>query len=203
VRKSDESLYVKLHDETEYRLDSAKGQIDRSFQVPSRFRHILGRVKPAPTLRGTFEFHSELAKLTFEEYGNHIFMLFLFDPQWRVVDMVTTTFADQSDKYIFWRHAALRTIDSGASGAVWIGESWQREFNRHDVAPVRNMRIIGENLHVFAFDHTGEVLKVAWSIVRETGKPVLVPDTEWTNIEDAQVNIIEPVRRAFGVVSAH
>lgn len=197
--------YVKLNGLAQYHLEGHRVEMDSDFKPPFRFQALVrrqGSERPK-TLNAVLETFAEIAKLTFEEYGNHAPMLILLDDEWSIVDFLSAMPADQSDKYIFWRNAASRAIDRGARAAVWISESWIRKTSKNDRALIRNMPIIGERLHVVAFDQAGEVIQQAWKIVRDEGEknPVLKAEQDIDGSDvDRTMFFLAPVRRAFGVV---
>jgi hypothetical protein len=200
--------YVKLRGLGEYRLNSELLKIDRKWQPPSEVAEALDKVgdglgKPN-SLSTALDVYSSIAKATFEHYGNHVPMLFLFDNNWNLVFQCSTLPEDQADKFIFWRSTAIRAIETNAFGAVWIGESWKRRTYAKDERPVRSFPVVGESLHVTAFDHTGVVKQRSWEIRRDSkGTGTLHADPVGDSLlAEAEVFYLIPLRRAFGVLDA-
>ncbi len=119
---------------------------------------------------------AKMAKITFEEYGNHVPMLALFDKHWNQVDFMSTALADQSEKYIFWRNVADRAFYLKAYALVWTSETWLRDLEDHQNRPIEELPIVGEQLNVVGADASGGVQFATWTISRTTadGKPELV-----------------------------
>ena len=140
--------------------------------------------------------HVKLAKLTFEIHGNHVPMLALYDRNWKQIDFVTTAFADQSEKFIFWRNIAERATYLKAFALVWTCESWIRDIAEHEERPVSRLPIIGEQLHIIGADATDTHEVVAWNITRSTTEnhpilELLKPDSSHQMPD--QIFFIKPV----------
>lgn len=118
-----------------------------------------------------------MAQVTFEQHGNHIPMLALYDKQWNRIDFMSAAFADQAEKYVFWRNVADRAFYLKAYAMVWTSESWVRDLKDHRDQPISGLPIIGEHLHVVGADGSGAQEVVAWNITRSGGsaRPELVP----------------------------
>ena len=121
--------------------------------------------------------HAKLAQITFEQHGNHVPMLALYDKDWNQIDFMSTAFTDQAEKFLFWRNAADRAFYLKAYAVVWTSESWLRDLKEHQDRPISELPIIGEQLHVVGADATGRHEVAAWNITRTSGAshPVLVP----------------------------
>lgn len=177
--------YIKLSSLNIGRLANIRMKADPNFKPPSALvmlrEELRGTAKPN-SLRETVEYFGRFAKFTFEFHGNHRPMLFLFDDHWEQIDFLTTDFADQADKYIFWRTVAERAAYLRAYGLVWVSESWIRNAKEMDSVAIRNLTILGERLHVVGADVTNARHVVAWNIRRPdpTAGPVLesVPDDD-------------------------
>src|SRR5690606_21268001 len=132
----------------------------------------------------------------------HVPMLFLLGEDWKPIDMITTKFSDQADKYIFWRNVAQRITILKATGLVWISESWLRSLDKSGSTAIRNMPITGERLHVVAIDKSGKRLQIGWEIERysDDTKPTLRRVDDMGNTEKGMSPFyLVPALRAMGV----
>jgi hypothetical protein len=127
------------------------------------------------TLSATFEVISKIAEATFEHFGNHKPMLFILDKHWQPIDYLSTEFADQADKFIFWRVMADRIANLKAAGFIWIAEAWLKVPPKNNTEAIRHIPAIGERLQVMAIDKTGVKMQVSWNILRASKdeKPLL------------------------------
>lgn len=198
--------YIKLNGLHEYSVASENISIDRKFEPPQEIRSAIDTIhvtqSPPASLSDGLEFYTKMAELTFSHYGNHVPMLFLFNERWQPIDGITTEFADQADKFIFWRNVADRIVSLKAAGIVWISESWLRRTNRGDTTAIKNMPIFGEQLHVLAIDKSGNRREIVWEILRdsETKKPTLqlIPSTDRMQFDGTQYFLV-PAMRALGL----
>ncbi len=153
-------------------------EADPSFKPPPALLQLKEEFNSAPkptSLAEIVAMRARMAQVTFEQHGNHIPMLILYDKNWRGIDFISTAFADQADKYIFWREVADRVFYLKAYAMVWTSESWLRDMKEHHNRPISELSIIGEQLQVIGVDATGTQEAVTWSITRpgETSDPVL------------------------------
>lgn len=131
--------------------------------------------KPA-SLADIVAMRAKLAKVTFEQFGNHVPMLALYDKNWNQIDFMSTALVDQSEKFIFWRNVADRAFYLKAYALVWTSESWLRDLKNHQDRPIAQLPIVGEQLNVVGADATGGTEVVTWTIntPRSSSSPVLV-----------------------------
>lgn len=195
--------YIKLGKPGLGRTATLRIEKDPNFQPPLALVALKQELESLPrpaSLIETVELISKLARVTFLHHGNHVPMLFLFDEGWKQVDFLTTQFADQADKFLFWRHAASRAGYLHATALVWVSESWMRDTHSADDLPVRKMPIVGERLHVVGASASGETHVVQWNIKRDatTDKPSLeaLPADE-QQTEGAHIFFIRPVVAAM------
>lgn len=151
---------------------------DPDFKASPEFTKIKSELEQSgmPTnVHEAVEVTANIAKATFDQFGNHVPMLFLFDEKWKQIDFLTTAFVDQADKFIFWRNAADRVRYLRAFGFVWVCEYWMRSMKDRKDVPFRELPIIGERLHVVGSDAKDELHAVTWNICRATDgtKPIL------------------------------
>jgi hypothetical protein len=149
--------------------------------------------------------HAKLAKVTFEHHGNHVPMLTLYDKNWNQIDFMSTAFSDQAEKFLFWRNVADRATYLKAFSLVWVSESWLRDLKGHQSQPIRDLPIVGEQLHVVGADASGSHEVVAWNIVRPKGstQPVLEPlQPEDVSRQPGSIFFVRPVVEAMKAVHA-
>lgn len=197
--------YIKLNGLNVYSSASETIALDRSFEPPEPLRSALNaiQVQPSPpnSLTESLDFFARIAVLTFEHFGNHIPILFILNSRWEPISQLTTQFADQTDKFIFWRNVADRILSLKASGLVWISESWLRRGERNNTAAVRNIPIVGERLHVLAIASSGERKQVGWEILRvsDFAKPTLQPIQDTDEMQESLPFFLVPAMRAMGI----
>jgi hypothetical protein len=121
--------------------------------------------------------HAKMAQLTFEQHGNHVPMLALYDREWNQIDFMSAAFTDQAEKFLFWRNVADRAFYLKAFALVWTSESWLRDLQDHQNRPIQDLPILGEQLHVVGADASDATSVMAWNITRPSGPshPALVP----------------------------
>lgn len=153
-------------------------------------------------LEKVLEYYTKMAELTFNQFGSHVPMLFLLGEDWKPIDMITTQFSDQTDKYIFWRNIAQRITTLKAAGLVWISESWLRRHDKSGATAIRNMPITGERLNVVVIDRHDNCFQVGWEIVRPSDdtKPTLRRADDMDSTEKGMMPFyLVPALRAMGI----
>lgn len=155
----------------------------------------------ANSIEKVFRVLSEMAELMFEHDGYHIPMVYLFDQSMNVVDFTTATFADQVDKFIFWRNVTDRVVATKATGVVSIGEAWIRDSKQHHSQPLKKLPIIGERLYVTVLGSTSWYRCASWEIVRtnEESKPSLKRLSTDDGLREKIPYYFAPILRAWGV----
>lgn len=207
VTDSPKTRYIKLTSPGLGRLESKRLTADPTFKVPPSILTLKealdSRGKPQ-SLREVVDLLARVAEATYRHYGNHVPMLFLFDDAWRGLDFLSAQFADQAEKFVFWRHAAERAAYQRAFAAVWISETWLRDMEERGGIPIRDMPIIGEHLNVIGASADGSESVVSWQIHRDaSGKPTLVP-SERTTEQGAELTnfflkpVVDAMRAARG-----
>lgn len=197
--------YIKLNDLAVHSIKTETVKIDRQFKPPAAvadaFMSIHSNHQWPGDIDGILQYYQKMAALTFDHFGSHDPMLFLFDKSWRLIDMVSAQFQDQADKFIFWRHVADRITMLKASGLVWISESWVRSIDRSGVAAIKDMPIKGERLNVMAIDDAGHRRESGWTIIRPPNeKPTLQSCADTNEIEKGMSPYyLVPALRAMGV----
>lgn len=165
---------------------SRKIKRDLTYQAPTALLALKAEldVLPKPSsLKEVVAQHARIAQVMFELNGSHIPVLALYDEQWKRIDTMSTMFADQADKFVFWRNVADRAYYLKAYAMVWTCESWMRDMRDAGRHPVHELPLTGEQLLVVGADAADAVEAVSWSIQRLEGSqaPVLerpAPDVD-------------------------
>ncbi|HEF0083556.1 TPA: hypothetical protein R8G86_004210 [Citrobacter braakii] len=121
------------------------------------------------------DYLSKIAEMAFLKDGFHIQTLIFYNKDFQPIDLLNTTFEDQSDKYIFWRYAADRAKMINAYGFIWISELWIRLPKSHLGEAIHKMPIIDEKLQIIGIDANNNQKSISWKIIRENddSKPTL------------------------------
>ncbi len=197
--------YLKLSDMRTHYQHVVRMTHDPEFKLPSEIepegdglREDFSLAKSPDQMLGVL---SRMAVLTFECYGNHVPMFFLYDQNMRCVDALSAAFADQVDKYIFWRDLADRVVLSKATIVASIGEMWVRDLNGYYAMPMRKLPIIGERLFVNILDSAGTFRSANWEIRRssEDAKPTLEKIGDIDARQERIPFVYAPIFHAFGL----
>jgi hypothetical protein len=182
---------------------------DPDYKPPPALLRIKEELAAAPkptSLPEVVAVQAKMAQFTFEHHGNHMAMLVLYDKDWKQIDFMSTAFADQADKFLFWRNVADRAFYLKAYAMIWTSETWIRDLKEHNDRPIRALPIIGEQLHVVGADASGATEVVMWNISRPNGEgaPVLTPlmPTDMHG-KPGRMFFIEPVIAAMKMVRAN
>ncbi|POR50666.1 hypothetical protein B0G62_108158 [Paraburkholderia eburnea] len=182
---------------------------DPSYKPPPALLQLKEDLTAAPkpsSLAEIVAVQAKMAQFTFEHHGNHMPMLVLYDKDWKQIDFMSTAFADQADKFLFWRNVADRAFYLKAYAMIWTSETWLRDLREHNDRPIRALPIIGEQLHVVGADASGATEVVTWNISRPNGDvaPVLTQlmagDVQG---QPGRMFFIEPVIAAMKMVRAN
>ncbi|MCW0460683.1 hypothetical protein NB717_001751 [Xanthomonas sacchari] len=162
-----------------------------------------GSMAKAQSMDGVFEALCLMAFATFEYDGYHVPMMFFYDEDAQVVDMMSMHYGDRVDKYIFWRNAADRMVATKAKMVATIGEAWIRDMSRHSYSEsLEKLPIIGERLFVTALDNSGKYRTASRAILRqdENSKPTLADLPPDEGFDDHNVPFYyAPILRALGL----
>ncbi|KVG53727.1 hypothetical protein WS79_28995 [Burkholderia territorii] len=189
---------------TTFRMDA-----DPDYKPPAALLRLNEEFKAAPkpsSLAEVVAMQAKMAQFTFEHHGNHIPMLVLYDNDWKQIDFMSTAFVDQADKFLFWRNVADRAFYLKAYAMIWTSETWLRDLKEHNDRPIRDLPLIGEQLHVVGADASGETEVVTWNISRPNGAggPVLTPLMPGdVQREPGRMFFIEPVIAAMKMARAN
>jgi hypothetical protein len=194
--------YVKLSNLDSYRHKSIALKIRKDFELPSKFAESFESIsesyKEITSAESALDYFLNMAKATFSAWGYHIHMLHLFDDKWNVIQILSTEFEDQADKYFFWRSIGERVAALNVGAIVWTAELWQRNVKQYPNVAIKNLPIIGEGLHVVVIDRNGNFLEQGWTISRDTegNNPSLSGISDVNTF--ALPNYLAPVCRAMG-----
>ena len=200
--------YLKLRDTFVTRLVQDYIPYNPEFVPPNSLVQLVDRFKrqgAVSSLEVAVGRHELLARETFEQFGSHMPMVFLFDDAWNWIDMITTMPADQSEKYIFWRSMEDRILYNKAHALIYVYEAWIRDIERYPKRLTHTLPVRGEILVVVGMDSEGNVVSRDMEIVREVEqrKPRLVTiDNEKSKLKPSIWNFLIPAERAFRKLSS-
>ncbi|MGB5806472.1 hypothetical protein [Castellaniella sp.] len=199
--------FMKLNKPGVGRFVSKKLDADQSFKPPEAVLKLKEEFQSSPkptSLKGIVARQARMAQVTFEQYGNHIPMLALYDKNWNHIDFISTAFTDQAEKFLFWRNVADRAFYLRAYAMVWTSESWLRNMRDHQDRPISKLPIVGEHLAVVGVDATGKHEVVEWNITRpdHPDHPVLtlLPPDDTDQLRD--IFFIKPIVAAMKMAHA-
>ena len=172
--------YVKLNTLGIGSMVAKQHNRDVSFQPPAWLSALADerKSKSFSTLEELVRFHAKMAEANFQNFGNHLAMLWLFNEGFEPIDFIATIPEDQASKYIFWRTVADRIHYLRAKSLIWVSEAWLRKgIDINGTKIIRNLPIVGEMLHVAGIDCSGSNCTVQWRIKREhtASRPSLEP----------------------------
>ena len=199
--------YLKLRETGMTRAHSQEIKRDPEFVPPDSLVRLVDRFKEqgaVSTLEVAVERHTRIARETFERFGSHISMVFLFDDAWIPIDQIATMPADQSEKYMFWRSMEDRILYMKAHGLIFVCEAWIRDMKRYPQRIARTLPVLGEVLEVIGMDRRGRMVSRDMEIIRDSArhKPRLVTiDDEDSKLKPTVLNFLIPVKRAFAKLS--
>lgn len=194
--------YIKLSDRRISSLASHIVRKDEKYQAPPWLQELANERNPSKGLPGLelqVDFHAKMAEGTFNQFGNHVGMMWMYDDAGMAVDYQGFMPEDQATKFIYWRTVADRISYLRPASLVWISEIWLRGNADDPTTPVRKLPIRGEGLQVIGIDKTGAIRVVHWTTVRDTldGKPRLVRGDVSEPTAPSVPNFLMPVQRAF------
>ena len=159
----------------------------------------VGSVSRASSTGELIDFYSKLAEVTFSEDGYHIPILMFFDKSYKVIDILSTRFDDQADKFVFWRFAADRAKLIDAFGFIWVSELWVRNTANNTTKAIHQMPIVDEKLRIIGIDSNSCQKSISWRILREDEKaqPNLMQD-EADDSSEEKMFFMRPILKAIG-----
>lgn len=196
---------VKLRDRHGYKMKT--GRINRlpDEEMPDSIKKFYGDLKGrlgSPTdYNSAVEFYASMAEATFQQWGNHLAMLYFLGDDWSVQYMVMPVLVDQTDKYFFWRQIAEKVKIQKPRFLVHICEIWVRDLSKYRPGlAMRELPIKGECLQLAAFERGGSRTVITWDIHRASpeSSPRLSGRTESDDAE-RKVFFFMPAMRAMGL----
>jgi len=170
-------------------------------KVAERLKNIFAAHPRPSNLKEVVQQLAQTAKIIFDEDGYHVPILFLYDNQLNPINLVSTQFDDQIDKFIFWRTVAESIETQNAFGMAWIAESWDRQIDKKFAlsVPIRDFPIVGETLNILGIDRNDNFEQFDWKIVREseTSPPTLIQGDSNKYENSAEIYFLIPARRAM------
>ena len=196
--------YLKLSDLDFHTSHTKRIHLDKTFSPPQNVKNAIqglrNKMSSSDTIEKTLDALTEMAEHTFLHYGNHVPMLFLFNSDWKAIDMFSVHFNDRVEKYIFWRNVADRIKVSQASGIAWIGESWIRNGAQMRTSSISELPITGERLHVSVLGNGGEFIETQWEIIRASdGSPPGLRKLESTDLFKQIPYYLAPSLHVLGI----
>ncbi|WP_278183528.1 hypothetical protein [Vibrio misgurnus] len=193
--------YLKLKNFSEGKLSHTSVSYDEK-SVPEVMKERARSVQTAQTIDSMdklVDFYSQMAELTFQADGYHIPILMFFDRNYKVIDLLSTSFEDQADKYIFWRFAADRAQVINAHGFVWISELWVRSTKVGLSKAIHQMPIVEEKLRVIGIDSANVQKSISWKVIRESEEAMpMLSSKEIDDPNEGQAFFMRPILKAIG-----
>lgn len=192
---------VKLKDRRNYRISTERVDAVPADQLPETVTRTFGELKSElirPTSFSTMmSYYSRMAQATFEQWGNHVPMLFLFNNKWAPIYMATFAPADQVEKYFFWRAIGERIALQRAHALVFTSETWLREAKGYPSRPISELRIIGEKLQVTGVDRDRNYAIRSWDIRHSEAAGVALEE-DASSMPSDQPFFLVPAMRGMG-----
>lgn len=193
--------YLKLKNFSEGKLSHSSVSYD-SKSIPDDIKErarSVGTLQTIDSTGGIVDFYSKMAEATFLADGYHIPILVFYDSNYKTIDLLTTSFNDQADKFIFWRYAADRAQLINAHGFIWISELWVRSTNIGSMKAIHRMPVVQEKLQVVGIDSSNVQKSVSWQIIRESEEALpTLSKSEIDDLDEGQAFFTRPVLKAIG-----
>lgn len=196
--------FVKVRDKESYRIRHSTIKRSKWEAFPEWMRDEVRQIKETTERPRDFEtaveFYSRMASMTFNNWGYHIPMVFFLDREWRPQYQVTTMFADQADKFFFWRMLGEQAELQQPQCVVHISEAWVRQRQGHPDTAIEDMPITGEFLGLTAIDRDGREVERSWRIVRTGEEESAALDSpKDSDGSEGKTYFYIPVKRALGL----
>lgn len=194
--------FVKLKDMHSYRIRTKQARSCALNELPDFVVKSLEMIKSEVAMpcdfTTTMEYYSRMAEMTFEQWGNHVPMLFLLGDNWAPLDMITFIPEDQAEKYFFWRAIGERIALQGINAIVFTSESWLRRVKGYPQRSIKDLPIIGEKLQVSGFDRSSNIAVYSWNIMHPEGSQPILGPREDAYQETDQPFFLVPAMRGMG-----
>ncbi|MOA17927.1 hypothetical protein D3C78_1382100 [compost metagenome] len=188
-----------------FRLTNKRVDLDSSAKFSDALKNNIAQISSDPekidSPKKALDYLLKMSHATFSEWGYHVPIMHLFNDQWEVVEILSTEFKDQADKYFFWRSIGEKVENLNISAIAWICEAWHRSANAFPMTPTRSLPITGESLRVVVIHRDGSYLEDGWVIKRDPagGTPILEGLPSSTLFDTNNIpNYLAPVCRAMG-----
>ena len=160
----------------------------------ARYGNFLSEGKKPESFRERIDLFANNAKHILEVDGYHMTVLFMFDARGHM-EMIRTTFNEQSDKYVFWQRISKRVKRHGITELFFIGEAWT--YSMEDKIKFDSPEHIvnkKENLCISGLSKYGECINIAIPFYNQNGKCILGEPIEDNNIP----NFFAPINKIWG-----
>jgi hypothetical protein len=145
-----------------------------------------------------FERAVENARHLFEVDGGHITIGFLLDRNSRPVRIIHATFADHTEKLVFWSRLAYELqANPEVCGMIFVSEFWMRSATGFPDRRIGELEILGEGLHIVGIDKSGSHLARDFRISRDGGGARLTAEDQL--VDGVIPNFLVPIARAWGL----
>lgn len=193
--------YIKMKDFTSSKLSYETVSYDSS-NIPQKIKDRACRLGPKGdiiSVDALVDYYATVAKLTFMEDGYHIPILMFFNSDYKMVDLLSTSFDDQADKFVFWRFAAERARLVNARGFIWVSELWLRNPLSNTNEAIHDMPIIGEKLQIIGVDSGSNKKSISWNVIRENEQAMpTLSEAETVDLNKGQAFFMRPILKAIG-----
>ena len=162
-----ETIYFKLNSNDSISVGHKKIVADKHAFTGSPLHELFQSSSRPSDFEGLVELHANFAKAVFEKDGYHEPMCFFFGALMQPIDMLTTYFERQAEKFIFWRTVADKVAYLKPEYILWTAEGWLRNGQAFGRLPIRDLPVSGEFLEVVGLDKNGSVKRVTRMIRRD------------------------------------
>lgn len=159
-----------------------------------KYGDFLSTGKKPESFRERLDLFANNAKHILEVDGYHMTVLFMFDARGHM-EMVRTTFNEQSDKYAFWQRVSKRAKRHGITELFFIAEAWtytlEDKIKYGSPEHIVNKK---EVLGISGLSKSGECLNIAIPFYNQNGKCILGEQSEDNNMP----YFFAPINKAWG-----
>ena len=198
------SRFVKLGEKNMRKFTSFSLGRDHSYVAPTWLHDVANRFdkqKLLTTFETRMDYHEAMAEGVFNQFGNHMGMLWMYGDGGSAVDACSIMAGDQASKYLLWREVADRVEYLRPVSIIWITEAWQRKVDELASTPMHRLPILGEVLNLVGLDKSGVVDIRQWKIIRDSAAN---PRLEKVPAGDPGMlthpNVLMPIKRAMAKI---